>query len=116
MDNIVQSHLIKNILCVQFEQVTANVSSDRRYVDTWVPPHHRLPFRSHQKLLKVPLDVTDLKRLPEQSAVGAAKVTPHWRTGAFKERKNFLLTFSIHISFLKQQEVWNKSIAWSDML
>lgn len=32
-----------------------------------------------------------------------------------KESENLLLLFSIYVSFLKQQEVWNESISWSDM-
>ena len=104
------------IVCVLFEQVFVNVSSDLRNVDTWVPPHHRLPVWSHQKLFKVPLDVVDLQRPPEQPVVGVTKVVSNWRAGVLKEGENLLLVFSIHITFLKQQEVWNKSIAWSNML
>lgn len=32
-----------------------------------------------------------------------------------KESENLLLVSSVHITFLKQQEVWDKSIAWSNM-
>lgn len=32
-----------------------------------------------------------------------------------KECENLLLVLSIHITLLKQQEVWHKSIAWSNM-
>lgn len=113
MDN---RDLIKHILCVHLEQVFADVSSDHGDVDARVPPHHRLPVRSHQKLFKVPLDVAEPQRLPEQPAVGVAEVVPDWRAGALKESENLLLVFSVHVTFLKQQEVWNKSIAWSDML
>lgn len=108
--------LVENILRVQLEEVFANVSSHLRRGHARVPPHHRLAVWSHQKLLKVPLDVAGLQRLPEQSAVDVAKVASNWRAGALEESVNLLLVFSIHITFLKQQEVWNKSIAWSNML
>lgn len=108
--------LIKNILCVQFEQVFADVVPDLRNLDTWVPPHGRPPVWSDQKLFKVPLDVVGPQRLPEQPVGGVAEVVSNWRAGVLKESENLLLIFSIHITFLKQQEVWNKSIAWSDML
>lgn len=88
MDNIAQSHLIKKILCVQLEQVTADVSSDRGYVDTWVPSHHRLPVGSHQKLFKVPLDVADLNWFPKQPPISISKVAPYWRTGILHDKKH----------------------------
>lgn len=50
------------------------------------------------------------KRPPLLASVSHTKTTTY-----LKESENLLLVFSIHISFLKQREVWNKSIAWSDM-
>lgn len=70
------------------EQVFANVSSDLRNVDTGVPPLHRLPVWSHQKLFKVPLDVADLQRLPEQSVSRVAEVVSNWRAGVLHGRKH----------------------------
>lgn len=32
-----------------------------------------------------------------------------------QESENLLLILSVHVTLLKQQEIWNKSIAWSDM-
>jgi len=108
--------LIKGLLCVQLEQVFVNVISDLRDVDARVPPHYRLPVGPHQEFFKVPFDVADLKRLPEQSVGGVVEVVSNWRAGVLKESENIMLIFSINIAFLKQQEVWNKSMAWSDML
>lgn len=79
------------IVCVLFEQVFVNVSSDLRNVDTWVPPHHRLPVWSHQKLFKVPLDVVDLQRPPEQPVVGVTKVVSNWRAGVLYGKKHRII-------------------------
>lgn len=108
--------LMKNFPSVLFEQVAANVRSDLRDVHTWVPPHHRLPVWPHQKLFKVPLNVVGLHWLPEQSPGRVSEVVSDGWAGVLKESENLLLVFSIHITFLKQWEAWNKSIAWSNML
>lgn len=65
-----------------------NVSSDLRNVDTWVPPHHWLSVGPHQKLFKVPLDVADLHRLPEQSASRVPKAVSNRGAGALQVRKH----------------------------
>lgn len=79
---------MKKILCVTLEQVFTDVSSDLRDVDTRVPPHHGLPVWAHQELLKVPLDVADPQRLPEESVSRLPKVVSHWRAGALCGKKH----------------------------
>lgn len=65
----------------------ANVGSDLRNVDARVPPHYWLPVGPHQELFKVPLDVTELKRFPEQSAIGVIEVFSNWWAGALHKQK-----------------------------
>lgn len=79
--------LIINLLCVKSEQVFANVSSDLGNIDARVPPHYRLPVQPNQELFKVPLDVADLKRLPEQSVGGVIEVVSNRRAGVLHEQK-----------------------------
>lgn len=70
------------------------MSSDLRNVDTWVPPHGWLPVRSHQKLFKVPLDVVELHRLPEQSVFGVAEAVSNRRARVLGSRRHKIITSS----------------------
>lgn len=78
---------ILSLLQVLLLQVFLYVRSDLRNVDAGVPPLHWLSVGSHQKLLKVPLDVAEFKRLPEQSAIGVIEVFSNWRARALHKPK-----------------------------
>lgn len=65
-----------------------NVSSNCGDIDTRMPSHHRLPVWANQKLLKVPLDVSEFERLPEQSAGEFSKAVSNGRAGVLKRPGN----------------------------
>jgi len=71
--------LINNLLRIELVEVFANVGPDLRHIDPGKPPHHWLPVRTNQELLKVPLDVINLQRIPEQPIGGVSKaVSNRW--------------------------------------
>lgn len=78
------------------------------------PPHHRLSLRINQKFLKVPLNVMDLHRCPEESC-RVTKSFHNWWTGVLQEGVNFLFIFPIYINFLKELEIGDKTSPWPDM-
>lgn len=71
-----------------------------RHVHPGKPPHYRSAVWPHQKLLKVPLDVVDLERFPEQS-VGVTETVPHRWASILQKCEKGLFVVSIHIHLLK---------------
>lgn len=64
------------------------------------PPHHRLSLRINQKFLKVPLNVMDFHRCPEESR-RITKSFHNWWTGVLsgKIKLNFVSVFRIRMVF-----------------
>ena len=73
-------------LGVEFLEVSQDVCSDIRDVHPRVPPHHRLAIWPNQELLKVPLDVGPLQRIPEQPVCGIPKALSNRWTSFLKIR------------------------------
>lgn len=93
-----------------------DVGPDFGNVHPWKPPHQRLSVRAHQKLFEIPLDVSNFQRFPKQPADGVSEaVTDRW-AGILQESENTLFVFAVHIAAFKELEVWNKSLAWTDIL
>lgn len=74
------------LLRVQLDQMFVDVRFDLRDADARVPPHHRLPVRTHQELFEVPLDVAEFHGPPEQSG-GVSEEVSDWRAGALRGRE-----------------------------
>lgn len=73
-----------------------------------VPAHDGFAIWPHQELLKVPADVMDLHRFPEE-AVRRAQELRGGRTGVLQERVDLLFILPIHISFLKELEIGDEA-------
>lgn len=108
--------LIEVLLGEKLVEVFADIGRNFGHADPGVPSHHGLSVWTHQELLKVPLDVTDLQSVPEEPVGGVPKAVSYGRTGSLQKSVHPLLMFTVHIASLKQQEVGNKSIARSNML
>lgn len=102
------------LLTVQGPQVLDDILLDDGHGNSGEPTSDSFAVGANEKLLKIPLDVREFERLPEEP-IGSSKTVSHWGAGILQIGELLLLIFTVHVPFLKQLEVWHKPIAGTDV-